>query len=107
MDIKTEEHPPYLGRTGWVIEWSAWDMDTYDGAEDSHCPVGSGSTEIEAINDLVEQIVERLEEQIDRQVGITGRLRIESAELVETINRLLNDLKRATGTRVLDEEETE
>jgi hypothetical protein len=66
MKIETEKHPPYLGRTGWVTEWSAIDADSYDGAPDSHCPVGSGSSEREAIDNLVEQIVERLEVQLDR-----------------------------------------
>jgi hypothetical protein len=93
MKISTEKHPPYLGRSGWITEWSAWDLDTYDGAEDSHCPVGSGSTEIEAINDLVEQIVDRLEERND--------------DLIAANNLLLKGWMRATGTRVLDEEETE
>ena len=90
MKIETEKHPPYLGRTGWVTQWSAWDMDTYDGAEDSHCPVGSGSTEREAVNDLVEQIVDRLEEKVD--------------ELIAANRLLLNGWLRATGTRVVEEE---
>lgn len=41
------------------FDWSAIDDDTYDGAEDSNCPVGYGATEQEAITDLVEQIEER------------------------------------------------
>ena len=90
MKIETEKHPPYLGRTGWVIEWSAWDLDTYDGAPDSHCPVGSGRTEREAINDLVEQIVDRLEEKVD--------------ELIAANSLLLKGWIRATGTRVVEEE---
>lgn len=38
--------------------WSAIDADTYDGAEDSNCPIGNGTTEREAINALVEQLLE-------------------------------------------------
>jgi hypothetical protein len=90
MDIKTEKHPPYAHRGQWVTTWSAWDMDTYDGAPDSHCPVGSGSTEAEAINDLVEQITDRLEDKVD--------------ELIAANKLLLNGWLRATGTRVVEEE---
>ena len=39
-------------------DWDAIDDDTYDGAEDSHCPVGRGATEQEAIDDLMQQIGE-------------------------------------------------
>lgn len=41
-----------------VNEWQAIDADSYDGAEDSNCPVGYGKTEQEAIDDLMEQIEE-------------------------------------------------
>lgn len=37
------------------FDWQAV-TDDYDGADDSHCPVGHGATEFEAINDLLEQI---------------------------------------------------
>jgi hypothetical protein len=90
MDIKTEKHPPYVHKGQWVTRWSAWDMDTYDGAPDSHCPVGDGGTEIEAINDLVEKIVDRLEEKVD--------------ELMAANKLLLKGWLRATGTRVVEEE---
>jgi hypothetical protein len=40
------------------FDWSAV-TDHYDGAEDSHCPIGYGATEAEAIADLNEQIEER------------------------------------------------
>ena len=40
------------------FDWSAV-TDDYDGAEDSHCPIGYGRTETEAIADLMEQIEER------------------------------------------------
>ena len=36
-------------------EWIAL-TDSYDGAEDSHCPVGHGRTERDAIDDLISQI---------------------------------------------------
>lgn len=59
MNIKTEQHP-------WSVYdpnyWTALDDDTYDGPGS---PVGAGHTEREAINDLVEQTMERLEEKID------------------------------------------
>jgi hypothetical protein len=37
------------------FDWSAIDDDTYDGTDDSHCPIGRGATEQEAIDDLLEQ----------------------------------------------------
>lgn len=49
------EHPPIPCRE---MDWAAVD-DGYDGAEDSHCPVGTGRTEQEAIDDLCAQIQER------------------------------------------------
>ena len=48
---------------------AAFDADSYDGAEDSRCPIGSGATEIEAITDLCEQIVDRLEARIEKLKG--------------------------------------
>lgn len=39
-------------------KWIAVDDDTYDGAEDSRCPIGWGATEAEAIVDLKEQLGE-------------------------------------------------
>jgi hypothetical protein len=41
-----------------AYDWSAVTED-YDGAEDSHCPIGHGATEEAAIADLLEQIEER------------------------------------------------
>jgi hypothetical protein len=41
------------------FDWCAYDEDTYDGAPDSHCPIGYGATEEEAVADLMEQIEER------------------------------------------------
>lgn len=40
------------------FDWSAIDDDTYDGAEDSNCPVGYGATEQQAIDDLLEQMAD-------------------------------------------------
>jgi hypothetical protein len=51
----TNEYPPIPIRQ---FDWSAIDDDTYDGAEDSNCPIGRGATEQEAIDDLLEQIAE-------------------------------------------------
>ena len=38
------------------FDWSAIDDDSYDGADDSSCPVGHGATEQDAIDDLLEQL---------------------------------------------------
>jgi len=45
------------------FDWSAVDDATYDGAEDSHCPIGYGRTEAEAIADLMQQIEDRAQER--------------------------------------------
>lgn len=56
MKIRTTYvYPPIPIR---CFDWSAIDDDTYDGAEDSHCPIGTGATEQEAIDDLLRQIEE-------------------------------------------------
>ena len=44
--------------TSYNFMWTAIDADTYDGAEDSNCPIGHGRTEREAINELVEQLLD-------------------------------------------------
>lgn len=60
MNIVTSyDFPPIPIRS---MDWSATDQDTYDGADDSNCPIGRGPTERAAINDLVEQLVERAAE---------------------------------------------
>jgi hypothetical protein len=41
-----------------AFDWSAVDDATYDGAGDSHCPIGYGATERDAIDDLKRQIDE-------------------------------------------------
>jgi hypothetical protein len=54
MKIRTSfDYPPIPDRR---FDWSAVDDDTYDGAEDSHCPIGHGATEQEAIADLLDQL---------------------------------------------------
>jgi len=68
MKIHTEEH---------YGEWYAFDDHTYDGAEDAHSPVGCGTTDYAAINDLVEQLLGALEDQIER---LEDQLRRESGE---------------------------
>jgi hypothetical protein len=87
MKIVTQNH-------GWSLyegaEWTAVDDDTYDGAPDARCPVGCGHTEMDAVNDLVEQVVEHLEEKID--------------DLIKANDMLLKGWKRATGTRVIEDE---
>lgn len=37
-------------------KWVAVDDDSYDGAEDSRCPIGRGATEAEAVADLMQQM---------------------------------------------------
>jgi hypothetical protein len=51
--VTNYEYPPIPDRR---FDWSAIDENTYDGAEDSHCPIGRGATEREAIDDLLDQI---------------------------------------------------
>jgi hypothetical protein len=51
----TFEYPPIPVRS---FDWSAIDDDTYDGADDSNCPIGHGATEQDAIADLLDQIEE-------------------------------------------------
>jgi len=41
-----------------AFDWSAVDDGTCDGAEESHCPIGYGATERDAIDDLKRQIEE-------------------------------------------------
>lgn len=56
MNIVTNyDFPPIPDRS---CDWSAIDDDTYDGAEDSHCPIGRGATEAEAVADLLEKLGE-------------------------------------------------
>lgn len=56
MKIRTShDYPPVPFRNA---DWSAIDEDTYDGGEEDNCPVGRGATEQDAINDLVQQMVD-------------------------------------------------
>ena len=56
MDIRTfHVFPPIPDRR---CDWSAIDWDTYDGAEDSRCPIGRGPTEEAARADLLEQLAD-------------------------------------------------
>ena len=58
MKIETDVIHPF------ALCWSAWDADTYDGAEDSRQRIeGRGASERWAINDLVEQLMEQQYEQ--------------------------------------------
>jgi hypothetical protein len=78
MKIQTQQHPwnVYCG-----ITWTAIDDDSYDGAPDSHSPVGSGKTELEAVIDLAEQTVEHLETQVDRWIRAEWATRKELTDL--------------------------
>ena len=67
MKVQTFDHGWWLDSRGRRhTEWHAIDADTYDGAPDSHHPVGVGSTEADAVADLHEQIAEREEERDER-----------------------------------------
>ena len=62
MNVQTFDHGAWVDSRGRRhTEWHAIDSDTYDGAPDSHHPVGVGSTEADAVADLHEQIAEREE----------------------------------------------
>jgi hypothetical protein len=49
--ITSHDYPPIPDRS---MDWSAV-REGYDGADDSHCPIGRGRTEQEAIADLIEK----------------------------------------------------
>jgi hypothetical protein len=56
MKIITSHDKPPIPTT--AADWSAV-TDNYDWAPDSRdCPIGRGATEMDAINDLVEQLIE-------------------------------------------------
>ena len=59
MKIATECHRPPIPTT--KFDWSAVDADTYDPDRENAGPVGWGSTEAEAIADLMEQIADDAE----------------------------------------------
>lgn len=54
--VTSFECPPIPVR---YFDWSAV-FEDYDGAPDSHCPIGRGVTEKQAIDDLIEQAKERV-----------------------------------------------
>lgn len=51
----THVYPPIPDRS---MDWSAIVPSEYDGAPDSHSPIGRGPTERAAIDDLLEQLAE-------------------------------------------------
>ncbi len=64
--MMADRQPPTIRTDYWAkpiplrqFDWTAVDDDTYDGAPDSHCPIGYGATEQDAIDDLLIQIDER------------------------------------------------
>lgn len=58
MNILTQDHGWWIDARGRRrTEWSAIDLDTYDG--DAWSPVGTGATEAEAVADLKEQTDEQ------------------------------------------------
>ena len=61
------DYPPIPVRR---FDWSAIDDDTYDGAEDSCCPVGHGATEQEAIDDLLDQLTDGEYGAANSQFGV-------------------------------------
>jgi hypothetical protein len=61
--VTSFDYPPIPIRS---MDWSAVDADTYDCDCDqdgffSTCPIGRGSTEAEAIADLIEQLDDRVD----------------------------------------------
>lgn len=50
------DYPPIPVRD---MDFSAIDSSTYDGAEDSNCPIGRGATRMRAVFDLLAQTAER------------------------------------------------
>lgn len=63
----SHEFPPILDRR---FDWSAIDDDTYDGADDSSCPIGRGATEQEAIDDLLDQLTDGEYSAANGQFGV-------------------------------------
>ena len=56
MDIQA--HEDGTGYAPKAERWEAIDADTYDGSDDCCCPVGTGSTEKEAVMDLLERLLD-------------------------------------------------
>jgi len=64
LDIASREEPIPFAQFchcwhDWCFGWFATHEPTYDGAIDSHSPMGNGRTKAEAIADLKEQMEER------------------------------------------------
>jgi hypothetical protein len=53
------------------FDWSAIDEDTYDGAEDSSCPIGYGATEQAAIDDLLDNMNDGCLSDIEQKAQAT------------------------------------
>lgn len=66
--VTSYDRPPIPARDA---DWSAIDSDTYDGDPDSNCPIGRGATERDAINNLVEEMLDREERRFADET--TGR----------------------------------
>ena len=56
MDIQA--HEDNTGYAPASERWEAIDADTFDGSDDCRCPVGTGSTEKEAVMDLIERMLD-------------------------------------------------
>ena len=63
MKIRTEYVcPPIPSRSS---DWSAVDDDTYEGG----APIGRGATEVEAVCDLIDQLIDQLESRYEAQLA--------------------------------------
>jgi hypothetical protein len=68
VKIRTHfDYPPIPVRQ---FDWSAIDDDSYDGAEDSSCPIGHGATEEDAIEDLMDQLTDGEYSAANSQFGV-------------------------------------
>jgi hypothetical protein len=87
--MKIHTHQPYG-------EWyTAIDEDTYDGAPDSHALIGIGISERAAIEDLVNQVIEKLEEHIDllhaENKVLLAHAAQETERMVQALNRRVTE----------------
>ena len=65
--IKTEYWPKPIPLR--QFDWTAVDAETYDGPG---CPIGTGQTEQEAIDDLLEQLADQIEPQAPKQMPLAS-----------------------------------
>lgn len=90
MKIRTEHDRTPFG------EWSAIDVDSYDGApdSDSRTEIGYGETELAAVIDLMEQMQDRWYGYMDRADAEIKRLRdlLANADILAKHTR--NDSRR-------------